>query len=988
MRNLTKVLALVLALTMMVSVAAFAASYTDVKAGANYAEAVDVLSDLGLVKGYEDGTFGAENNLTRAEGTAFVLRLMGLEEAAVAAEGSETGFTDVPADHWAAGYVYVAKQNNVVAGNGDGTFTPDEQLTYAAIIKMIVVALGYNPLAAELGEWPGNFISAASQIGLTKGISGKADAAVTRATTARLLYAALTIPKMEKSGVGVNATWEAGETLILDDLGIYKLQGKITSVDAINGTANFAATKQGLAVEGKYKELDLDNENITWDTDVVKAETGVLTAKLQKLVNIPAYIYVADVDGDYVIVSVVERAKLVSTIETTSDMFDSVNSGNEFVYYTDAEQTKDAEFETNDAIFVSVNGATAVSKTATQFYEDYIDGKAYALEIKDTDGDDLYDYVNATLYQYMVVSEVSANKKGVYTIESEILSIHNDLKLAEIKIDTEEEDDTAITIIKGNEEITVDEIAEGDILNIVVNEIDGTTLEEATIYVTNDTVDATVRYVDEEDGDRIVAMTDGNSYKALIADTIVSQTEATWYLSISGKIIYMGDETVASSYNYGFATNVLFEGRATGMKTGTIRVLTTEGKWTTLDLKSTFTANGNSVKIADIDDDGDYDFDDVKSDLDAKIYADGNAIAPEFAINAVIGYKLDSAGAVKEIVVINGNAGDTNNKATSGYNKFAVDRDYKETEDETTFGKYYLDEATVLFNVDDMDELDDFIEETEVTVEGINILKDDNSYTADLINVDEKTDLVAVMVGTFVADIDFESPFFVVSKAIEEVIGEDEIDVVTLVGFENGEEVTYYVSSDDESEISIAGVVDDGNDATVDYVKDVGAFANANAKASYPRGTVMVVNADAEGIITKAVVLGNLNTYVGDDSFTAAASTDIFNGAAVDGDDKGNYVAGYVVSMSSSKTNVWIDRDYDGSEYTDEDIEDIEEGDSYSIKNANVTLYDLTESKDSNKLSAATVSAIDEGTFVIARVDEDKRIIDAIVIYNDFGEEA
>ena len=166
MRNLTKVLALVLALSMIVGVVAFAKAYPDVDSDANYAEAVNVISDLGLAVGDENGNFNADKTLTRAEGTTFVLRLLGLEEAAKAAAGSATDFSDVPADHWAAGYVSVAAANGIVSGMGDGTFAPNSELTYAQIVRMLVSALGYEPLVSELGEWPNNYMSAASQIKL------------------------------------------------------------------------------------------------------------------------------------------------------------------------------------------------------------------------------------------------------------------------------------------------------------------------------------------------------------------------------------------------------------------------------------------------------------------------------------------------------------------------------------------------------------------------------------------------------------------------------------------------------------------------------------------------------------------------------------------------------------------------------------------------------------------------------------------------------
>ncbi len=204
MRNLTKILASVVALSIILGVAAFAKSYPDVDSNADYAEAVNAISDLGIAKGDENGDFNADKTLTRAEGTAFVLRLLGLEEAAKAAAGTATDFSDVPPDHWAAGYVSVAAANGIVSGMGKGTFVPNGELTYAQIVRMLVSALGYESLASELGEWPGNYMSAASKIKLTVGITGSANDAVTRGTTARLIYAALTITKTERSDTDVS----------------------------------------------------------------------------------------------------------------------------------------------------------------------------------------------------------------------------------------------------------------------------------------------------------------------------------------------------------------------------------------------------------------------------------------------------------------------------------------------------------------------------------------------------------------------------------------------------------------------------------------------------------------------------------------------------------------------------------------------------------------------------------------------------------------
>ena len=82
MKNLTRVLALVLVFSLMLGSVAFAGTFTDVSSDSANAEAISVLADLGILKGYEDGSFGPEKVITRAEVVAVINRLQGLEQAA------------------------------------------------------------------------------------------------------------------------------------------------------------------------------------------------------------------------------------------------------------------------------------------------------------------------------------------------------------------------------------------------------------------------------------------------------------------------------------------------------------------------------------------------------------------------------------------------------------------------------------------------------------------------------------------------------------------------------------------------------------------------------------------------------------------------------------------------------------------------------------------------------------------------------------------
>lgn len=105
-----------------------ACSYTDVPAGAWYAQAVTALCALGLV---DDGsTFRPNEAITRAEFVDLLVRLR------PEAQGT-AGFSDVPADHWAAAQIGAAVSLGWLSGYPDGTFRPEEGLSRAEACTVI-----------------------------------------------------------------------------------------------------------------------------------------------------------------------------------------------------------------------------------------------------------------------------------------------------------------------------------------------------------------------------------------------------------------------------------------------------------------------------------------------------------------------------------------------------------------------------------------------------------------------------------------------------------------------------------------------------------------------------------------------------------------------------------------------------------------------------------------------------------------------------------
>lgn len=162
-------------------------------------EAVKVLSSLGIMQGYKDGTFKCEGTLTRAEAAAIMVRLVKLEDDVTKGEKI---FSDVPESHWAAGYINTALENGMINGQGDGTFAPDEYVTYEQIIKMVVCALGYEPYAVANGGWKnGGYTLAASKINLIEGINIIGSENAKRGDIAKIVYNALDVELMDYNNI-------------------------------------------------------------------------------------------------------------------------------------------------------------------------------------------------------------------------------------------------------------------------------------------------------------------------------------------------------------------------------------------------------------------------------------------------------------------------------------------------------------------------------------------------------------------------------------------------------------------------------------------------------------------------------------------------------------------------------------------------------------------------------------------------------------------
>lgn len=236
MKNFRKVLALILVVATLFSFVAMASAktskdYSDADK-IQYVEAVDVLSAVGILKGY-NGAYHPTDDVGRDEMAKMIAVLRnGAVDNSALFTGANT-FADCKGS-WAEGYIAYAAQVGIINGRNATTFDPEGKVTGTEVMKMLLCVLGYDAkLQGYVGSnWQVNVLRDATKMGLMDGMD-KFDPykAATRDESAQLMYNAL----KAKMVVGY-----VSENIVKVTNSLYKFPTSITTPDAKKNGYEFA----------------------------------------------------------------------------------------------------------------------------------------------------------------------------------------------------------------------------------------------------------------------------------------------------------------------------------------------------------------------------------------------------------------------------------------------------------------------------------------------------------------------------------------------------------------------------------------------------------------------------------------------------------------------------------------------------------------------------------------------------------------------------
>ena len=395
MRNLKKVLALVLAMAMSLSLAVTAgAAFNDQDKIVNE-EAVDMCVALNIINGRTDGSFDPAGDVTRAEMAKMIcIALNGGKEPATATKAVPT-YADIDG-HWAEGYIEYCSTKGIVAGVGGGNFNPNGNVTGSQAAKMLLVALGYNADVEKMvgANWELYTNVLANQDGLYEDLEAMdPSAALSRDNAAQMIWNAL----------------QAG--IITKTSSIDRTDGSIT--DTYDKTSIELLNKQykGIIEEGVLTAFNYDSKNAEWTYTVT--DTAIEGG------------YIDVVSSDDYTDLLGQKVKAVYTVKNTEALAYGIFATTSEVILTGIMGDLPTDIANADTSF-KLDGTTYKlddAASATEVYtfaaEDYAKGSAtltsnsvagyQEFTAVDLDGDGKIDFFMVSNYSVLKVNYVKAD---------------------------------------------------------------------------------------------------------------------------------------------------------------------------------------------------------------------------------------------------------------------------------------------------------------------------------------------------------------------------------------------------------------------------------------------------------------------------------------------------------------------------------------------------------------------------------------------------
>ena len=903
-KNLKKVISSVAALTMVASsVAAFAVDFPDVESTASYAQAVQELSALDVISGYDDGTFGPDKLVTRAEITKMIVDALA-ERSSAEASTESTKFADVSADHWAKGYINQGVADGFIAGMSDTEFDPDANVTYVQAQKMLVSAIGYETYAQAQGGWPIGYKTYAASLDITKGISGIKDSTeLTRAQVAQMIDNAMDAPlcviaswKTEWNGsktpnleVRDGKEGRAYETLFTEKHDAYKVYGRVTETSK---TGSVDTDKVTFQVE---KADNFDDEEVKADSPVSE-DMYIGDSKADNYLRTYSQALIQKNDDDEFTILSIAAAAANKSVTVASEDFDENKSTDEALYFFPAGTTKGStkyQLDTTNGVTIYINGVES-SKSIAEL-RDYLDNNETAsvtlqkeTETGSTSTSAKYNTIMVSSYVTAIVDEV-IDKTNETSVNFDTYSSGIQAKMTVNKDD----DNYTYSFKLDGKDIEAKDLQQNDVLNIAYDTTGS--FKDSSFYdviVTRNVVDGVkCTSINDSKGEYTIG---GTKYKAAegMDIDVETSTEYSLYLDHFGRIAKADENSV--SKNYGVLKNIYKKSGGDYMA----QIITKKGT------EEEYKVDSDNVKA--------YKSYLVKSDADGAVYDSTNKKTDAYP-KQVVEYSVSSSS--NKITIKNGGV----------IAPTTADAEYKESGNK--IGSVKMADSTVILDLSEVD--------TKDTYSVVSSLNDGSNYVA---------------YGYDKSKSDNTYRFVIITEGTSSVFNSE-----TQLAIFNGSEVV-----DNDGDKTAYNLVVNGEEKQFILDDDVVITGNKGetvADNAFDEGDVLVYATNSEGYISRIYSVFAAQNVLNGSSFEDFRTNAFKNQSSVladtkfadllsDDDNDVNVVFGPVVDKSGSNITIGtVTKNADGKYVVNYD-----EGLEVNYSNAKIYTYDFAASSKNSRV--------------------------------------
>lgn len=676
-KSFKKVISTLAAVAMLAtSASAFAVDFPDVDKSASYAGAVNTLTALGIVNGDENGKFNPENTVTRAEFTKMVVEAIG--EGSAASSSSYTKFADSQG-HWGAGYIETGVAKGFINGYDENTFGPDDQVTYAQAVKMLVAAIGYTTYAENNGGWPSGYLAYGSSLDIIDGVAGVTnDTALTRAQCAVLIANTLKAPICKVDGyekdfqgnwypkyTEMDGTGKGWQTLLTNEHNAYAVKGRVMEVKKLDSEVKYQIESAENFEDEDYTGASLTGGKYDITSKMVKIAD---TAAADMLFEYSEAIIQKDKNtNEYTMISITPYGS-TETVEFAAADLSAAVSG--LISVKKEGTSKTTDYKMNPSAVIYVNGKDIAQDyklglAGTYFNSTNTRGTVTLVDKTDTAStstDGAYDYIMISYYEAAQVSSVK--------VTDDEIKIRTDKK--SVTWDPTDDTDANVTITKDGVEISAEDINEDDIV-LISYDIEGTgklsidSSEWVDIQVSDKTVSGTATGKSTTSGKEYL-LVDGEKYKfddTSAINTIALNKTYTLYLDPMGYVYdYDVDE---ASKNIGIVAQMY---QSAQDDTPTVVLIDANGDVQTYLTKTATDANSIKTQVNSSD----------ASNLVKKLKDDYTAAVGDAAKAAVLSsrfieYRLSNGKLVFENAVSSSSVGGTDvfKASTSKLGNYTID---------------------------------------------------------------------------------------------------------------------------------------------------------------------------------------------------------------------------------------------------------------------------------------------------------------------------